>query len=114
MKYVVALFVGLFLAGCGGGSYKETKDPGPGTGTGGGGTGGGSGGVTPAQQAAWTNTVQPIVAANCALAGCHAAAGFVKSPAAFLGSKSKGMVASGRMPKGRRLSASQKAAIANL
>jgi len=107
MKYVLALFVGLFLVGCGGGSYKETKDPGP----------GGDprpGGVTPAQQAAWANTVQPIVAANCALAGCHAAAGFVKSPAAFLGSKSKGMVASGKMPKGRRLSAAQKASIANL
>ena len=106
MKYVVALFVGLFLVGCGG-SYEEktTGDPLPPK---------GSGGVTPAQEAAWTNTVQPIVAANCALAGCHAAAGFVKSPAAFLGSKSKVRVASGNMPKGRVLSAAQKAAIAGL
>jgi len=101
MNYSVILIMGMFLFGCGGGTYKEDVKP------------GGGGGAPPSeQQAKWDNNVKPIVTANCALAGCHATAAFVKSPAAFLASASKARVASGNMPRGRVLSAAQKAIIA--
>lgn len=100
MKFAAALVLGLVLVGCGS-SYEEKKV-----------NKGSSGGVSAEQQALWDGTVKPIVDANCV--SCHSSAGFVKSAAAFLGSSSKALVASGAMPKGKTLSAAQKAAIARL
>jgi len=100
MKFLI-LAIALFAFGCGSSSEEDSKStPTP--------------AVTPEQQKAWDSTVKPIVTANCALSGCHGSEAFVKTPAAFLGSKAKGQVSSGRMPKGRVLTPDQKAAILNL
>lgn len=53
----------------------------------------------PGSDEEFANVIEPILADSCALSGCHATAGFVKSGAAFKASSSLSRIQSGNMPK---------------
>lgn len=97
----------IFLViGCSYDDSEETysSDNGKGKGDGGG------------QLTEWDTTIKPIIADSCAISGCHAAAGFVKTEAAFRASASKIRITNNNMPvpgsKGAdEFSAADKAAV---
>ena len=81
----------LFLTGCGLGPSKtvdQTPAPAPYPGE------GGNGG----NDVDFNSTVKPVLDQHCALSGCHAGAGFVKSESGFKNSNGPKRVINGSMP----------------
>lgn len=100
IPFFVSLASALLLQACGGSSSSDSDTP---------------DGAT----AAWTNTeMQTIVANNCAVSGCHNGTQApdyrnISETAMKADTTARNQVASGVMPQGTTLSASQKAVFAN-
>lgn len=87
MKFLFLVSV-LFLASACGSSYSDKGN-------------GDAGDLSEEKQQQWLTTVKPIITRSCALSGCHATSGFVKTPEAFLVSKAKARITktgAGKMP----------------
>lgn len=82
MKILAIVFL---LASCGMEPSNRSYEPGPTT-------------TPPPGDGTWNGEVKALVQEQCALAGCHAGAGFLRTGAAFKASSSLRRIQSGNMP----------------